>query len=138
MGFERFGKVSFVAETKAADFVKYLEEGKVMVTRCKECGAMFSPPKMDCNRCFSSNIEWIEPKQKGKLVTFTTLPSFAPTGFSDDLPYTLGLVEFEEGIRMFGRVNKAIPENELQIGLEVRPVPTKLPSMQISYEFERA
>lgn len=138
MSFGKFGKVSFVAETKAADFVKYLEQGKVMVTRCKKCGAVFSPPKMDCSQCLSSDMEWIEPRGKGKLISFTTLPSFAPTGFGDDLPYTLGLVEFEGGVRMFGRMSKSIPESELRVGMEVRPISVNLPSERISYEFQKA
>ncbi len=60
MGIENFGTVSFTAETKAADFVTYLEQGKVMTTRCKECGASYFPPKMDCPRCTSSGVEWFE------------------------------------------------------------------------------
>lgn len=36
MGIDNFGKVSFTSETKAAEFVTYLEQGKVMATTCRE------------------------------------------------------------------------------------------------------
>ena len=44
MGFDKFGKVAFVSETKAAAFVNHLEEGKVMVTKCKACGTILKIP----------------------------------------------------------------------------------------------
>ncbi len=137
MGFEKFGKVGFVSETKAVDFVDYLEQGKLMVTRCKKCGTIFSPPKMDCSQCLSSEMEWVEVKGKGKLITYTTL-QFAPTGFDDDLPYTLGLVEFKKGLNVFGRLSKGITQDELRAGLELKPVPVRLSSGRISYEFQKA
>ena len=137
MGFEKFGKVGFVSETKAADFVNYLEQGKLMVTRCKKCGTVFSPPKMDCSECLSSEVEWVEVKGKGKLISYTIL-QFAPTGFEDDLPYTLGLVEFNGGLRIFGRLSKDIPPGDLGVGLEVKPVPVKISPDRISYEFQKA
>ncbi len=137
MGFEKFGKVGFVSETKAADFVNYLEQGKLMVTRCKKCGTVFSPPKMDCSECLSSEVEWVEVKGKGKLISYTTL-QFAPTGFEDDLPYTLGLVEFNGGLRIFGRLSKDIPPRDLRVGLEVKPVAVKISPDRISYEFQKA
>ncbi|HIC85601.1 MAG TPA: DNA-binding protein, partial [Desulfobacterales bacterium] len=46
--FKKFGTVSFTATTKVNDFVSYLEQGKVMGTRCKKCNLMFFPPRADC------------------------------------------------------------------------------------------
>ena len=137
MGFDKFGKVAFVSETKAADFVNHLEEGKVMVTKCKACGTIYSPPKMDCPMCNSSDVDWLEVKGKGKLITFTTV-QFAPTGFEEDLPYTLALAEFEEGIRIFGRLSKEIPIDDIQIGLGLKVRPVTLADDKVSYEFGRA
>ena len=37
MGFENFGTVSFTTEAKTEEFINYLEQGKVMTTRCKKC-----------------------------------------------------------------------------------------------------
>ena len=137
MGFENFGTVSFTAEAKAVDFVNFLEQGKVMTTRCRDCGNVYFPPKMDCPMCNSSDVDWLEVKGKGKLITFTTV-QFAPTGFEDDLPYTLALAEFEGGIRIFGRLSKEIPTDDIPIGLEVKVRPVKLADDKVTYEFDRA
>ena len=63
MGFEKFGTVSFTSETKAADFVTHLEEGKVMATKCKRCGQAYFPPRMDCADCLDSEVEWFEEEK---------------------------------------------------------------------------
>ena len=36
--FKRFGTVSFTSITNINDFIDYLDQGKIMATRCKECG----------------------------------------------------------------------------------------------------
>jgi len=58
MGFENFGTVSFTSEAKSADFVSYLEKGKVMATRCQQCGE-----DSDCptgQQCAQGRCEAIE------------------------------------------------------------------------------
>ena len=136
MGFENFGTVSFTTETKAADFLTYLEQGKVMATRCKKCGASYFPPKMDCPKCIDSEIEWFEIKEAGKLLTYTVV-NYGPTGFENDTPYTLALGEFAEGIRILARLNRSIKENDIKLGMPVKAVSTKLPGDRIAYEFQQ-
>ena len=136
MGFEKFGTVSFTAETKAADFVTYLEQGKVMTTRCKECGVSYFPPKLDCPKCSSSDVEWFEIKGNGKLLTYAVV-NYGPTGFENDAPYTLAIADFADGLRMFGRLSKDIKESDIEIGMAVKVVPLELAGDRISYEFQK-
>ena len=136
MGFENFGTVSFTTEAKAADFITYLEQGKVMTTRCKKCGASYFPPKMDCPKCLSSDVGWFEIKGSGKLNTYTVV-NYGPTGFEDDTPYTLAIVDFGD-VRAFGRLNRDIKENDIKVGMGLKVVPVKLPGDRISYEFLKA
>ncbi len=136
MGLENFGRVSFTAEAKAADFVTYLEQGKVMATRCRKCGTKYFPPKVDCPKCLLSDVDWIEIKGSGRLNTYTVV-NYGPSGFEDDTPYTLAIVDFRD-IRTFGRLSKDIKENDIQIGMRLKVVPVKLPDDRISYEFQKA
>jgi hypothetical protein len=135
MGFERFGTVSYTAQTKVDKFVDLLDEGKVAGTRCRNCGTAFFPPRADCYGCLSSDMEWFEISGPGELVSFSTL-FYAPTGFEDDLPYTIALVRFGD-LQIFGRLSKEVKEEEMKIGmaLEVRPV--RLEGGKVSYEFRK-
>jgi uncharacterized OB-fold protein len=137
MGFERFGTVSFAAQTKATPFIDYLEKGILAGTRCKGCGVFYFPPRTDCSNCLSSNMEWSEITGNGKLISYSTL-IYAPTGFEADLPYTIALVEFGKKMKVFGRLSKEIKEDEITVGMELKYVVTKLLNDRITYEFKKA
>ncbi len=136
MGFERFGTVSFVSQTKVAKFVDFLDEGSVMGTKCKSCGAKYFPPRSDCAQCLSSDMEWFEITGPGKLVTYSKL-MYAPSGFEKDLPYRICVVEYADGVKVFGRISSQIPDKELAIGMDLVAVPVKLSGDKVSYEFRR-
>ncbi len=135
MGFENFGMVSFTSDAKVSPFVDYLEQGKIMTTKCRECGRVFFPPKVDCPRCMSSDVEWIEIKGTGRLVTFTTV-NYGPSGFEDDAPYTLGIAEFEEGVKILGRVSKEMNPEDIKVGMKVKLTPLKLGNEHFIYEMK--
>jgi len=134
--FSKFGTVSFTSITKTNDFVDYLEQGKVMGTRCKGCGLKFFPPRADCYKCLSSDVEWFEVAGKGKLLTFSKL-QYGPVGFEGDLPYAIALADFGD-YKVFGRMAGDIPADEIQVGMEVTAAPNTLPNGQVNYVFRKA
>jgi uncharacterized OB-fold protein len=136
VGFDQFGVKGFVSETKAQEFVKYLEQGKIMTTQCKKCRKITFPPKMDCVICEMSDMEWIEIEEEGKLVTFTEV-MYGPAGFEKETPYILALVDFPIGIKVFGQIDKRVPMNEIKVGMVLKVVPIKLSNDRFSYQFER-
>jgi hypothetical protein len=133
--FKKFGTVSFTAITKINDFIGHLEKGKVMATRCQNCGLVFFPPRHDCYHCLSSHMEWIEITGTGRLVTYSQL-SFAPVGFEDDLPYCIALLDYG-AYKVFGRIADGIFENELQVGMAMKAVVNELANGQLNYVFEK-
>ena len=134
--FKKFGTVSFTSITKVNDFIDYLEEGKVMGTRCKECGAIFFPPRADCYQCLSSDIEWFEITGIGKLITFSKL-KYAPVGFDGDLPYSIAVIDYGD-YKIFGRIAGDIPDEEIKLGMEMQTVSNKLPNGQLNFVFAKA
>ena len=87
---------------------QFLNEDKLMGSRCKECGTLFSPPRPICIKCFSREMEWVELKGKGKLLTFTSI-NVGPTwmveqGYDRTHPYCCGVVELEEGVKIDARI----------------------------------
>jgi uncharacterized OB-fold protein len=134
--FSRFGTVSFTAITKVNDFVDYLEQGKVMGTRCRDCGRAFFPPRADCCDCLAGNMEWFEVSGAGKLVSYSKL-GFAPIGFADDLPYAIALLDYGS-YKVFGRIGADVPEEDIRIGMEMKTRVNHLPNGQLNYVFEKA
>jgi uncharacterized OB-fold protein len=137
MGFEKFGIVSHTKESKAACFVTYLEQGKVMATKCKKCGTRYFPPQVDCPFCIDAEIDWVEVKGKGKLLGYSTL-NYGPMGFEDKTPYTLAVGEFEGGIKIFGTLSPDIKDEDIAIGMALKVVPVDLDSDKIAFEMQVA
>jgi uncharacterized OB-fold protein len=135
VGFENFGTVSFTTEAKTAEFINYLESGKVMATRCKQCGTAYFPPKADCPNCPSSEVEWFEVAGKGELRSYTKV-NYGPTGFEDDAPYILALGEFD-GVQILARLSRDIEEKDIKVGMSLTVSPVKLPENRIAYEFKK-
>ncbi len=135
MGFEKFGMVSHTQESKAEDFVNFLEQGKVTGTKCKGCGTQYFPPQVDCPNCMTSDMEWFEVRGTGRLLTYCQV-NYGPQGFEDKVPYVLAIGEFEEGIKIFGVLNRSIREQEIKIGMPLRVAPVKLQGERFSFEFQ--
>jgi len=133
--FMKFGTVPFTATTKVNDFIDHLEQGKVMGTRCKDCGMMFFPPRADCYKCLASNMEWFQVQGKGKLVSFSKL-EYAPQGFGDDLPYAIALLDYGD-YKVFGRIANSVPEGEIEVGMEMETVVNKLSGGQLNFVFQK-
>jgi uncharacterized OB-fold protein len=134
--FKKFGTVSFTSITKVNDFIDYLEKGKVMASKCKDCGLVFFPPRADCYQCLTSNMEWVEVSGTGKLVSYSKL-EFAPIGFGDDLPYAIALLDYGD-YKVFGRIADGVPEEEIEVGMDMKTVANELPNGQLNYVFQKA
>ena len=133
--FKKFGTVSFTAITKVNDFIGHLEQGRVAGTRCKDCGKAFFPPRADCCRCLTSNMEWFPVTGSGKLVTFSGL-QFAPAGFQEDVPYRIALLDYGT-YRVFGRIHPEVPEEKLKIGMEMATEVERLSDGRLTYVFRK-
>ena len=137
MGFEKFGRKSFTALTKTEEFVDILSKGKIDGTVCKKCGAKFFPPRADCSVCFSNEMDWFEMPAKGKLETFTTA-FYAPFGFEADPPYTMGVVDYGGGLKLFARLAKGLKPEDVKVGMEVTVRPLTYEDGQLSFEIIKA
>lgn len=89
-------------------FRKFLNENKLMGSKCKKCGTLYSPPRPICLSCRSDEMEWVELKGKGKLLTFTCIyvgPSWmCEQGYDRQHPYCSGVVGLEEGVNIDARI----------------------------------
>jgi len=85
------------------DFFDKLREGKLTGYRCRDCGEYTCPPQSVCQECGSENIEVAELRMSGTLRSFTTI-AIPPTGLEDEAPYTVALVETDDGPWIMGRL----------------------------------
>ena len=94
------------------DFKKYsdaLSKNKLLGLRCHECSKYTCPPKMTCQECGSADLEIIQLSGKGEIRTFTQT-FVAPQGRECEAPYTVVLVELEEGPWIAGNLIDISPD----------------------------
>lgn len=136
MRFAEFGTVSFAGVTQVNDFIGYLEKGKLMGTRCRTCGKNFFPPRAHCFDCLAGEMEWFEVEGEGELVSYSTL-QYAPTGFTEEIPYTIALVDYGE-YKVFGRIDGSLPEPELSVGMKLKAAAARTSNGRLTYAFKKA
>ena len=78
------------------EYNEALKKDKLLGLKCKECGTVNVPPKMVCGQCTSLDMEVVELSGKGSIQTFTTV-FVAPEGREAEAPYTVVMVELDEG-----------------------------------------
>lgn len=110
------------------DYSKGLTKGKLLGLKCKGCGNITIPPKMTCQECGGTDLEIVEVKKQGKIVTFTNV-NVAPEGRQNEVPYIIALVMLEEGPWIMGNLIDIDPatatmdliDKEVSVGFKVFP-----------------
>lgn len=89
-------------------FEEFLKEERLMGSRCRDCGALFVPPRALCIECHGDALQWAEMGGRGKLAAFTSIfigpPAMVEEGYDRKNPYCTGVVELEESPRVVARI----------------------------------
>jgi uncharacterized OB-fold protein len=96
-------------------FWEALAEGRFLVTRCKACSRHSFPPKPICPHCWTDAIIWDEMDTSGEIYSWTRVHA-GPALFEPDLPYAIGIVDLDNGVRLACGL---IGEHEWRCGLQV-------------------
>lgn len=110
------------------DYNKALKQDKLMGLKCNDCGNITCPPMMVCAECASTNLEIVQLSGNGKIVTFTT-SYIAAEGRENETPYTIAMVELDEGPWIMGnlvsmdtkKVTMDVIGKQVQLGHRVFP-----------------
>ena len=121
--------------TRISQFFKSLKEGRLMTTKCKECGKLLWPPRIVCPECLSENLEWVDLGVEGELYAFTEIRLGAPLGFVEDVPFCVGIVKIG-GLLISARIDEATYE-DLKIGDKVGLKIVELPDGRVFYRFSK-
>ncbi len=80
-------------------FWSSLLDGRFETTRCLGCQRITFPPAPTCRGCGGGACEWIQLSGRGKLYSCTVVHA-APALFSAQIPYSVAVVDLEEGVRL--------------------------------------
>ena len=104
-------------------------EPRLLASRCKKCGSLAFPKRPFCTNpdCETKreNIEVVKLDKKGTVYSFTYQIYQPPEPFKmDDFkPYAIGMVDFPEGLRIWGMFTR---KENLKLGMAVETTVGKL------------
>ena len=95
--------------------------------KCGSCGKVYFPPRDMCPKCRRASMGKMEKLKltgKGNVVSYSTVHDGLQE-FQMQVPYTMAIVELEEGARITGQIVDCKPE-DVKIGSKVEAVFRKL------------
>jgi uncharacterized protein len=98
-------------------------EHRLVVARCKVCGADRMPPTPFCWQCRSQDTEWVELPGTGTVYTFTIARHALTPATENALPYVIAVIALDgtEGARLISNVVGITPD-DVAIGMPVEVV----------------
>ena len=106
-------------DVDAAPFWSALEDGTLLVSVCDACGNRWLPPLATCPRCASRHITSAPAASTGQLYSWTVIHMAADPAYAAETPYTVALVQLDDGTRLYGRV-VGVSHDDLRDGLPLR------------------
>jgi uncharacterized protein len=104
---------------EATSFWHVIERGKLLLLRCKNCGAYQSAPRAHCSSCWARDIASEEASGRGAIHTFTVVHCATDTTLQGLKPYIDVLVDLDEGPRLTSHLINSTP-NSVHVGMRVK------------------
>lgn len=112
-----------VPDADTAFFWGGVDSGVLRIQTCTDCGARIFYPRAVCPTCLGDTFTWIESAGEGTIYSYTVVHR-APSGFDDDVPFAVALVDLDEGIRLMARLQTDAPRIGMRVEVEFRQTVT--------------
>jgi uncharacterized OB-fold protein len=105
-------------DVDAGAFWAALDDGTLLVSVCGSCGHRWLPPLATCPQCASRDVTSAPSAATGSLYSWTVVHMAADPAYAAETPYTVGLVELDDGTRLYGRI-VGVAHDHLRDGLRL-------------------
>jgi uncharacterized protein len=97
-----------VPDRDTAPFWEGARQGELRIQLCGSCGRHVFYPRAVCPHCLSDALEWVRASGRGTVYSFTVVHRTSEE-FRAEVPFPVGLVDLDEGVRMMARLDVADP-----------------------------
>ena len=111
-------------------YFQYLNEGKLMGSKCPKCGQFFVTPRRLCGKCQVEN-EWSALSGDATLATFTIISvgnkAMVEKGYDRKKPYIFAVAQTSEGPKVSGLLLEVDPTkpDSVKIGMKLKIITEK-------------
>ena len=96
-----------------------LAAGEVRLQRCQSCAAYQYPPESFCYACGATELVWKPVSGEGTIYSFIVVHQAYHQAFRPFIPYTVVIVQLDEGPRLLGTMLAL--QTPVEIGDRVKP-----------------
>jgi uncharacterized OB-fold protein len=114
-----------VPDSDTAPFWEGARQGELRIQRCGACGRHVFYPRALCPHCGADSPEWVVAAGRGSVYSFTIVHRTSEE-FRSEVPFTVGLVELDEGVRMMARLDVAEPAVGMRVQVAFKRVSDEL------------
>ena len=93
-----------VANADSKPYWDAAREGRLVIRKCKACGELHFMPRHLCPHCWSDRLEWVDSQGTGSVHSFTVIRRASDPAFAPLVPYTVALIDLDEGPRMMANI----------------------------------
>jgi len=93
---------------------------RILGSKCKECSTEYFPSVYKCRKCSSERLAEHEMPKDGKILAYTVSRDII-TGFEDQEPMAIALIELQNGVKMIAQIADASAD-QLTVGDKVKAV----------------
>ena len=86
------------------EFWQGLSDGRLVLSLCRTCGQRRFPPIESCSHCGSQAVVAADAGGGGTVYSWATVHMPLAPEFASQAPYTVVVVDLDEGARVFGRL----------------------------------
>lgn len=118
---QEYAKPLPIPNEDTKEFWEGCKRHELLIQRCPECHIYRFYPSSLCPKCMSAQAEWARVSGRGHIYSYAIGRHVRSPAWADAVPYILGIIELEEGVRMMSNVVECKPE-EAWIGMPVEVV----------------
>lgn len=93
----------------------FLREGRLRFQCCTACDHAWLPPRENCPRCLGDEVQWKDASGQARLISWVVYHHAFHEHLRSRLPYTVAVVELDEGPRLISNIVGPRDPESLQI-----------------------
>jgi uncharacterized OB-fold protein len=97
-------------------------QGKLLISRCAGCGQHHFSRLAACPKCYSTTLEWVESRGRGRLHSYVICHS-SISGSHEQTPSIIAIIQLDEGPQIMSLLTGLEQGHEkLKVGIPVEVV----------------
>lgn len=93
-----------VVTEESRPFWDGIGQGVLKYQHCGACGHAWLPARSECPVCLAADASWRDASGQARLVSWVVYHKPFNPAFADRVPYTVAIVEIEEGARLITNI----------------------------------